>query len=409
MYDPAMPRSWRNHPAWRLLGRPIPISIPFALFFLVISQSGRDDLFGYFLVSLIFSYCINTAIEANRKWVLPLLPGGTNSPRVVAAEIASFVVASLVGTAVAAIALHFTLVPDMLGSPRAALRVLMYSLIFAAVFLGFIYAVFFQRQYATQVREEAEREAHASQEMRIAAEIQQALLPPRSRSGSWYDAAGASIPCRTIGGDFFEYFDLPDGRLGFALADVAGKGPPAALLAAMVQGIFDSHARRGEGPAATLAGVNAALAAREIEARFATVFYGVLGKEGELVFSNAGHNPPVVLRGRGVVRRLETGGLMIGPFRDAVFAEETSSLETGDVLVVYSDGATDAMAPDGEQFGEERLLACLTEPGELTPETIRDRLLGAVRVFAADRPLFDDVTVLTVRYLGPAPGNRTTS
>jgi sigma-B regulation protein RsbU (phosphoserine phosphatase) len=155
--------------------------------------------------------------------------------------------------------------------------------------------------------------------------------------------------------------------------------------------------------------VNAALAAREIEARFATVFYGVLGKAGDLVFSNAGHNPPVVLRRRDVVRRLETGGLMIGPFRDAVFAEETSALEAGDVLVVYSDGVTDAMAPDGEQFGEERLLACLSDRGGHSPETIRDQVLTAVREFAGDRPLFDDVTVLTVRYLGPTGGSPTTS
>lgn len=396
---------------WRLLVRPLPISVPFAIFFLVISQGGLEDLGGYFLVSLVFSYCINTAIEANRVWVLPLLPGGADegAPRVVFAQIASFFGASLLGTAVAAIGLHFTLVPNMLGSPRAALRVLSYSLIFAAVFLGAIYAIFYQKRYATQIREEAEREARASQEMKIAAEIQQALLPPRSRSDTWYAAAGASIPCRTIGGDFFEYFDLPGGRLGFALADVAGKGPPAALLAAMVQGIFDSHARRGEGPAATLSGVNAALAAREIEARFATVFYGVLGKAGDLVFSNAGHNPPVVLRRRDVVRRLETGGLMIGPFRDAVFAEETSALEAGDVLVVYSDGVTDAMAPDGEQFGEERLLACLSDRGGHSPETIRDQVLTAVREFAGDRPLFDDVTVLTVRYLGPTGGSPTTS
>jgi sigma-B regulation protein RsbU (phosphoserine phosphatase) len=297
--------------------------------------------------------------------------------------------------------LHFTIMPQMLGSTRAVIQVVTFALLFTALFLGIIYSIFFKRRLVERIRAEAERNAREEQEMKVAAEIQQALLPPRSRAGGWYAAAGASIPCRTIGGDFFEYFDLPDGRIGFALADVAGKGPPAALLAAMVQGIFDSHARRGAGPAATMSSVNEAIAAREIEARFATLFYGVLGSGGELVFSNAGHNPPVVLRRRDVVQRLETGGLMLGPFKGATFEEERCQLEPGDVLVVYSDGVTDAEGEGGEQFGEERLLACLAGPALPTVEAVRDRLLDAVKSFASERPLFDDVTVLAVRYLGP--------
>lgn len=409
-------RSWRRHPLWRLFARPVLLSIPFAFFFLAMfgtrSRPVLELLAGYYLVSLVFSFWVNTAVEANTRWVLPRLPTGTEgegAPRRLFLQIGSFAAAALLGSIGAAIMLHFTLVPDMLGSAGAVARVLVFTGLFTALFLGVIYAVRGQQRLVERIRAEAERDAREGQEMRIAAEIQQALLPPRSRSDTWYAAAGASIPCRAIGGDFFEYFDLPDGRVGFALADVAGKGPPAALLAAMVQGIFDSQARRGDGPAATLARVNEAIAAREIEARFATFFYAVLGRDGGLVFSNAGHNPPFVFRGRSLVGRLEIGGLMIGPFKGARFEEGSSRLEPGDVLVVYSDGVPDAEAPDGERFGEERLLAALSGLDGESAEEIRDGLLGAVRTFVADRPPFDDVTVMTVRYFGSNPSSPTTS
>jgi Stage II sporulation protein E (SpoIIE) len=401
---PMPARPWRKHPAWVLLARPVLLAIPCAFFFLI-SSGGAIRQFGdYYLVTLIFAVFVNAATQANGKWIAPLLPTVQTpdgpSPNLVF-HIGSFAIVAVLASLAAALTLHFTIMPQMLGSTQAVMQVVTYAILFTTLSLGLVYAFLFQRRYVDRVRVEIERTAREVQEMRIAAEIQQALLPPRSKSASWYDAAGASIPCRTIGGDFFEYLDLPDGRIGFALADVAGKGPPAAILAAMVLGIFDSHARRGDGPAATMASVNEAIAAREVEARFATLFYAVLSPDGELVFSNAGHNPPVVLRRRDVVGRLETGGLMLGPFKWAVFEEERSRLEPGDVLVVYSDGVTDAEAPDGEQFGDERLLACLSGPPLPSVEAVRDRLLDAVKTFASDRPLFDDITVLAVRYLGP--------
>ncbi len=394
-------RPWNRHPLWTLVARPIAAAIPFALFFAILNQGALRDLPLYYAASLVYSFFINSAIEGNRRWIVPHLARDRDAHEgPLVAVIVSFALASLIASLLAAVALHFTFVPRLLGSPRAVAQVVLFAIVFTALFLGIIYSVRFQRRFVDHVREEAERTARETQEMRVAAEIQQALLPPRSRNDGWYAAAGASLPCRTIGGDFFEYFDLADGRFGFALADVAGKGPPAALLAAMVQGIFDSQARRGAGPAETMRRVNEALAAREIEARFATVFYGVLAPDGSFVCSNAGHNPPLVIRGRDVVRRLEAGGLVIGPFKGARFEEEEARFETGDTLVVYSDGVTDAESESGEQFGEERLLACLAAAEASHAEEVRDRVLGAVREFAGARAPADDVTVLVVRYLG---------
>ncbi len=118
--------------------------------------------------------------------------------------------------------------------------------------------------------------ARLDQEIRIAAEIQQALLPRLSYAGAFFDAAGSTLPCRSIGGDFFDYVELPGGSFAFALGDVAGKGPPAALLSAMVQGIIAAQSASTDGPSATLTRVNHAMLRRAIEARYATTFYGVL-------------------------------------------------------------------------------------------------------------------------------------
>src|SRR4051794_38706812 len=156
---------------------------------------------------------------------------------------------------------------------------------------------------------ETMEKARMEQEMRIAAEIQQALLPKMLRSGPFFNAAAASLPCRSIGGDFYDYVDLPTGSLGFALGDVAGKGPPAALLSAMMQGIFAAQAAASDTPSQTIARVNLALYKRGIESRFVTLMYGSLDPDGQLTYCNAGHNPPLIIPAAagGAIRRLEVG------------------------------------------------------------------------------------------------------
>src|SRR4029078_4710445 len=142
---------------------------------------------------------------------------------------------------------------------------------------------------------ETMEKARMEQEMKIAAEIQQALLPKMARTGSFFAAAAASIPCRSIGGDFYDYVDLRCGALGFARGDVAGKGPPAALLSAMMQGIFAAQAATSDSPSQTISRVNMALYRRGIESRFVTLMYGVIAPDGRLTYCNAGHNPPLIL------------------------------------------------------------------------------------------------------------------
>lgn len=241
--------------------------------------------------------------------------------------------------------------------------------------------------------------ARIEQELRLASQIQQALLPLGRRGGGFFDAMGASIPCRAIGGDFFDYLDLADGRFGFALGDVAGKGPPAALLTAMLQGIFAAQTFADAQPRDTLGRINLALIHRSIESRFATAFFGVLGPDGGLTYCNAGHNPPFLIGRRGV-RRLEEGGLILGMFEHATYEQETVALDPGDVVVVFSDGVSEALSAAGEEFGEWRLQEVVAANLAAGPEELLERLLEAVREFTTGAVQNDDVTALVVRYSG---------
>jgi phosphoserine phosphatase RsbU/P len=247
---------------------------------------------------------------------------------------------------------------------------------------------------------EATEKARMENELRLAAQIQRALLPDALQSGLHFEVASASIPCRAIGGDFFDYFNLPDGHFAFALGDVAGKGPPAALLTAMIQGAFAAQVTSAGSPAALMAHVNRTLIRRAIQSRYATVFYGILAPDGRLTYSNAGHNPPVLI-GRNGVRRLDRGGLILGLFPHAVYEEETLELADGDTLVVFSDGVTEALNAAGDEYGEERLLTCLDAHPGCPPRDLLENILADVRAFAASAAQHDDVTALVLRYRKP--------
>jgi len=250
-----------------------------------------------------------------------------------------------------------------------------------------------------QLYREALERARLEYEIRVAAEIQAALLPKHRFTTPQFDVAATSLSCRAIGGDFFDYFETPEGNFGFVLADVAGKGPPAALLTAVLQGIFGAHVTAGISPAETMARVNDSLLRRAIESRFATVLYGTVSGGGRLTYCNAGHNPPLLFGPEGLRRRLDAGGLIVGVFRDAMFEEETVQLDPGDTLVVFSDGISEALNPDGEEFGEDRIVSCVQAHRELPAANLLECVLDSVQQFRADAIQNDDMTLLIVRNL----------
>jgi sigma-B regulation protein RsbU (phosphoserine phosphatase) len=246
---------------------------------------------------------------------------------------------------------------------------------------------------------EAAEKARIDRDLKVAAEIQRALLPALSFSSSTCELAAASLPCRTIGGDFFDYVDLGEQGLGFALGDVAGKGPPAALLAATVQSNVVAHSQVSADPADTMARINRALLRRAIEARFATMFYGVVAADGTLSYSNAGQEPPVVIT-RDQVLSLEVGGPVLGLLSFARYEFDRLMLQQGDVLIVFSDGVTEARDKNGEEFGRDRLIAATRSCHGQPPETVLESLLGAVQSFSEGAPQADDLTAVVLRYRG---------
>ncbi len=241
--------------------------------------------------------------------------------------------------------------------------------------------------------------ARLEQEMRIAADIQRALLPRLACNGPYFGAAASTLPCRSIGGDFFDYVERPDQHVAFALGDVSGKGPPAALLSALIQGIISGQSVAAAGPAATLTHVNKTMIRRAIEARYATMFYALLAADGTLTCCNAGHNPPFVI-GRDSQRRLDRGGLPVGMFEDLPFDEETLTLNPGDWVIVFSDGVSEALNAAEEEFGDARIAAVVREHFDDTPENLLNALLTSVHTFAGGTPQNDDVTALVMRYTG---------
>jgi serine phosphatase RsbU (regulator of sigma subunit) len=248
---------------------------------------------------------------------------------------------------------------------------------------------------------EALEKARMEQEMRIAADIQQSLLPPPAWTQDYFQAQGQSVPCRAIGGDFFDYLTFGDGSAGFAVADVSGKGAPAALLTAVIQGVLAAQATAGGGPATTLARINEVLIRRATGSRFVTMVLAALTRDGRLTYCNAGHNPPFLVSAA-AVRRLTVGGLICGLFPSATYDEETLSLQPGDYLVIFSDGISEALNAAGEEFGDDRIQAAIVPGRGATAAELLDRLVSTVRDFCAGAVQADDMTAVVMRYTGAA-------
>jgi ketosteroid isomerase-like protein len=239
--------------------------------------------------------------------------------------------------------------------------------------------------------------ARLDKELRTAADVQRALLPRRSHVGQFCESVGDSVPCRTIGGDFFEFLALPSGDAAIVMGDVSGKGPAAALLASLIQGMFAVEATAGGSPASTVSRINRRLAARDLGSRFATLVYGVLSADGRFAYSNAGHNPPMLMARDGV-RRLTTGGTILGAFAEAVFEEEILQLQDGDTLVMFTDGVTEALGANDEEFGEERLMKSLGASDVSSAIDLLSHVFTAVREFSPHREPTDDITVTVTRF-----------
>ena len=244
---------------------------------------------------------------------------------------------------------------------------------------------------------DAQDKARYEHELDVAWAIQQALMPRPNRDGRFFQAFGTTVPCRAIGGDFFDYIDLPGGAFGFIVGDVAGKGAPAALLATATLGMFSAEAGERTSAAAVIARLNRGILRRAIEATYLTAFYAILGAEGRLVFCNAGHNPPLLVSRAGI-RRLTTGGSVVGLFADVEYEDGSVALEPGDTVVVFSDGITEARNASHVEFGDDRLIASVSNHQGEAPQATVAAVLADLRAFCGDAVQYDDVTMVAVTY-----------
>jgi sigma-B regulation protein RsbU (phosphoserine phosphatase) len=252
--------------------------------------------------------------------------------------------------------------------------------------------------YNARLYKDSQDKRRMDEQLAIAREIQQALLPKPNRDLEYVRACSQSLPCYEIGGDYFDYFDLEGGHFGFALGDVAGKGMSAALLASLIQGIFSAQTFLGASLPAILGNVNRKLVQRGTGSRFVTFFFGILDPDGNCTYINAGHNPPFLLGRDGSMRELTTGGMVLGLFAGEKYEAETIKLQPGDHLVLFTDGVIEALNTAGEEFGMERLTALLRANAHSTTPQILARLQEAVLSFSAGAPQHDDITMMVLGF-----------
>jgi len=235
-------------------------------------------------------------------------------------------------------------------------------------------------------------------ELAQASEIQLSLLPAEAPSYPGYEIAGYNFPCRTVGGDYYDFLPYPDGRLGLAVGDVSGKGLPAALMMSSLQARVQMLIETAPEPAQAVTILNRNLAERCPLGKFITFFYGVLyPSTGKLEYSNAGHNYPLLLRADGAVEQLTGAGMIMGLFRDVDYEQREVFLQPGDMLALFSDGVTEACDSSGEQFGEEGLTEYILARKFATCAQIVEGLADHVRTWANSSSLADDFTVVLVR------------
>jgi sigma-B regulation protein RsbU (phosphoserine phosphatase) len=246
--------------------------------------------------------------------------------------------------------------------------------------------------------EEEKKFARMQEEVRLASKIQSELLPKSMPKVDGYEIAGTSFPAQVVGGDYYDFITLQDNRLALCLGDVTGKGLPASLLMANLQATLRGQSFLCTSAKECLIRSNKLLYHSTSSEKFATLFYAYLDtKNHSLSYSNAGHDFPFLYSGSEVPTRLKSGGLMLGAFEDFAFEEETVVLNHGDLLVISSDGISEAMNASMEQFGEQRLQEIITKRRTASPQEIIDNIISAVREHAAGTPQSDDMTLIVVK------------
>jgi sigma-B regulation protein RsbU (phosphoserine phosphatase) len=251
----------------------------------------------------------------------------------------------------------------------------------------------------TRLFREALDKQKLEDELLIARDIQQGLLPADLPNLPGYSMAAVNISSKQVGGDYYDVIPMGGGRWVFAIGDVSGKGTPASLLMASLQASIRALVPLHLSLSELTGRVNDLMVQNTNQGRFITFFWGILDQaDGTFTFVNAGHNPPVLCRAGGTLERLDVGGLILGVMQtQSPYEQATVMLLPGDTLCMYTDGVSEAMNPAGEEFGEGRIDGMLTASRELPVESLKDAFVEAVTTFAGTAGQSDDITMLFLR------------
>jgi phosphoserine phosphatase RsbU/P len=235
-------------------------------------------------------------------------------------------------------------------------------------------------------------------ELTLARRMQKELLPRRAPKFEKFDLAGVNVPSEMVGGDYFDFIHLTDKDLGIVIGDVAGKGIPASFIMASLRAALRIEAFSHYAISTILSRVNDFLFESSDPERFVTAFYGVLDvRTGLLTYANAGHNPPLLLKSNGTTELLSEGGMLLGAFPSALYHEYRVQLQSGDLLVMYTDGASEAENRKGEQFGWERIGQIARQFGPDGPRQVIRKLLKSINTHCDGIGLQDDVTLVVLK------------
>jgi serine phosphatase RsbU (regulator of sigma subunit) len=241
-------------------------------------------------------------------------------------------------------------------------------------------------------RERLETEIH------LARQIQQTFIPQVLPSHASWQLAACWRTARQVGGDFYDVIELPDGRLGIFIADVADKGIPAALFMALTRTLVRAAILESSSPEDVLRRVNEQLLPDAQQGMFVTAVYGVLDLErGSFAFVNAGHNPPFWVKADSGIEKLTRTGIALGVVERAELKQRQIGMQPGDVLLLYTDGLTEAFSPDGEPFGETRLVEILSSVRSGTAQEMLDRIEESLNYFTDPNPRSDDLTMVAIK------------
>ena len=236
------------------------------------------------------------------------------------------------------------------------------------------------------------------EELKQAHRIQSNMLPLHDPEIAGYDISGVSYPCRWVGGDYYDFIDLPRGEMGIAVADVCGKGVPAAVMMSSIQAVLHSLAEQDLPMRDIVPNLNRYLCLNTSNDKFVTFFYGELDSANhQFIYTNCGHNPPYILRKNGEIEALSKGGLILGVMEDTDFELGKVSLEAGEIMLLFTDGVTEIHNDLDEMFEDDRLIEMVKEISELPACEIIDAVHREGIRFAGSRGLDDDFTLLCIK------------